>query len=59
MKKLPLIALAAMIVLACNANAQTDQPYTNGPVWNLSFIKAKPGFFPAYMKNLAEGWSRK
>jgi hypothetical protein len=60
MKKLPLVAFVATVLLfgTHKASAQTDQPYANGPVWNLSFIKTKPGYFSTYMKNLSEGWNK-
>jgi hypothetical protein len=36
--------------------AQTSKPYTEGPVWNVQFVKTKPGMTLLYLKNLSEGW---
>lgn len=60
MKKSLLIAFAATALLlnTHKVSAQTDHPYTNGPVWNLSFIKSKPGYFSTYIKDLSEGWNK-
>jgi|SRR2546430_4338597 len=54
-KKLQIVALAALslsIVSVCSA--QSDAPYTEGPVWNISLIKAKPGMVDEYLKGLAK-----
>ena len=54
-KKLRIVALAALslsIVSVCSA--QSDAPYTEGPVWNISLIKAKPGMVDEYLKGLAK-----
>ena len=31
-------------------------PYTEGPVWELSMIRTKPGMDDDYLKNLANAW---
>jgi hypothetical protein len=54
-KKLQTVTLAALslsIVSVCSA--QSDAPYTEGPVWNISLIKAKPGMVDEYLKGLAK-----
>jgi hypothetical protein len=47
-----------VIILAANikAAAQTDKPYTQGPVWQVQFVNMKPGMTQLYLKNLSEGW---
>src|SRR5882762_90838 len=54
-KKLQAVALAALslsIVSVCSA--QSDAPYTEGPVWNITMVKAKPGMGDDYLKGLAK-----
>ncbi len=59
MKKLLLNAAAALIVMLTFSNtvsAQSDRPYTDGPLWQVQFVNTKPGMNDLYLKNLAEGW---
>lgn len=59
MKKLLLNSVVAIIVMLTfgnNVSAQTDRPYTDGPVWQVQFVNTKPGMNDLYLKNLAEGW---
>jgi len=51
-------AIAVSILLFCNQNifAQTDRPYTEGPLWQVQFVHTKPGMTQLYLKNLADGW---
>ena len=50
--------ITAVIIVAgnCKVSAQSDQPYTDGPVWQVQFVNAKPGMNQLYLKNLSEGW---
>jgi hypothetical protein len=41
-----------MFLLAQSVLAQ-DKPYREGSVWNVTFIKVKPGLFDTYMRDLA------
>ena len=55
MKKL-LLALTCTCAL-CAANlcfAQSDAPYTEGPVWTITMVKTKPGMTDDYLKMLAK-----
>lgn len=51
-------AIAVFILMFCNQNiyAQSDKPYSEGPVWQVQFIRTKPGMTDLYLKNLSEGW---
>jgi len=51
-------AIAFIIMMACtvNVSAQTDRPYTDGPLWEVQFVHTKPGMGQQYIKNLSEGW---
>lgn len=39
-----------------HVSAQTDRPYTDGPIWQVQFVNMKPGMTELYLKNLSEGW---
>ena len=45
-------AAMALFLLAQPALGQ-DQPYREGSVWSVTFIKVKPGLFDTYMRDLA------
>jgi hypothetical protein len=54
-KKLQIVALAALSLgFASVCSAQSDAPYTEGPVWNITMVKAKPGMGDEYLKSLAK-----
>jgi hypothetical protein len=38
--------------------AQVNRPFRNGSVWNVSFIRMKPGMENAYLKYVASEWKR-
>ncbi len=45
-----------MMAFSQMLSAQSDKPYTNGPLWQVQFIQTKPGMTALYLKNLSEGW---
>jgi len=54
-KKLQIVALAALSLgIASLCSAQSDAPYTEGPVWNITMVKAKYGMTDEYLKGLAK-----
>jgi hypothetical protein len=54
-KKLQIVALAALTLgTASLCFAQSDDPYTEGPVWNITMVKVKPGMGDEYLKSLAK-----
>ena len=54
-KKLQIVALAALSLgIASLCSAQSDAPYTEGPVWNVTMVKAKYGMGDEYLKGLAK-----
>jgi hypothetical protein len=58
-KKLQIVALAALSLgIASVCSAQSDAPYTEGPVWNITMVKAKPGMTDEYLKGLANTFKR-
>jgi len=46
----------ALLIAGVSVYAQVTRPYHNGTVWNISFIRIKPGMDSAYMNYLASSW---
>ena len=46
------------LIIAGIAVAQIKRPYHDGSVWNVSFIRVKPGMDAAYMNYLATDWKK-
>lgn len=55
-----LTALAALFVLSFSVIvfAQVNRPFRNGSVWNIAFIRMKPGMDTAYLNYIATDWKR-
>jgi len=51
-------AITFAFLLFCTQNilAQSDRPYTEGPLWQVQFIRTIPGMTALYLKNLSDGW---
>ena len=49
---------ASLLLLAAGVYAQVSRPYRNGSVWNVSFIRMKPGMDSAYLDYIATDWKR-
>src|SRR4029078_4457348 len=56
MKRLvTLVACAALAVIGAGlVRAQSDAPYTEGPVWTITMVKTKAGMTDDYLKALAK-----
>ena len=54
-KSLKLITcIAVCTAFAQFCRAQSDAPYTEGPVWTITMVKTKPGMSDDYLKTLAK-----
>ena len=54
-KKLQIVALAALSLgIPRLCSAQSDAPYTEGPVWTLTMVKTKTGMTDEYLKEIAK-----
>lgn len=60
--KLNRILVSSLILLILTASivvvAQVNRPFRNGSVWNISFIKMKPGMDTAYLNYIASEWKK-
>jgi hypothetical protein len=45
-----------VLVVGISVVAQVSRPFHNGSVWNISFIRMKPGMETAYLDYLAGPW---
>ena len=58
-KRLLAAALAtSLLLLAASVYAQVKRPFRNGSVWNVSFIRMKPGMETAYLNYVATDWKK-
>jgi len=45
-----------VLIVGVSVFAQVNRPYHDGSVWNISFIRTKPGMDTAYLNYLAGSW---
>src|SRR6266852_1202139 len=45
-----------LLIAAISVYAQVNRPYHSGTVWNIGFIRMKPGMETAYLNYLAGQW---
>ena len=50
--------IALVLTLSVVVFAQVNRPYRNGTVWNIGFIRIKPGMDTAYLNYIASDWKR-
>ncbi len=62
MKNRNRILISSLVVLILTLSvvivAQVSRPYRNGTVWDVAFIKMKPGMETAYLNYIATDWKR-
>ena len=54
MKRFITFAACATLAAIGVVRAQSDAPYTEGPVWGITMVKTKPGMTDDYLKALAK-----
>lgn len=52
------LALSVFGAAALTVHAQVKRPYHDGTVWNVTFVRMKPGMDTAYLNYLASDWKR-
>lgn len=55
-----IVGLIMVMVMALSVVvfAQVNRPYRNGSVWNVAFIRMKPGMETAYLNYIANDWKK-
>jgi hypothetical protein len=48
--------VAALLVVGISVYAQVNRPYHDGSVWDVAFIRMKPGMETAYLNYIAGPW---
>ncbi len=48
----------SLLLLGASAFAQVSRPFRNGSVWDIGFIRMKPGMESAYLNYIATDWKR-
>ena len=48
--------VVALLIAGISVYGQVNRPYHNGSVWNIGFIRIKPGMDTAYMNYVAGQW---
>jgi len=54
--KTKIVVCAVLLIITVSGFAQVNRPYRNGSVWNIAFIRVKPGMDTAYLNYLAGMW---
>ena len=58
-KKTLVVSLAAVLMAGgLSVYAQVKRPFRNGSVWNIAFIRMKPGMETAYLNYIATDWKK-
>ena len=55
---LGLLLVVVTVLLCLSVFAQVNRPYRDGSVWEINFIRVKPGMDSAYMNYLAADWKK-
>jgi hypothetical protein len=50
------VVLIALLIVVASSFAQVNRPYRNGSVWDIAYIRMKPGMETAYLNYLAGSW---
>ena|SRR2546427_7051583 len=48
--------VVGLLIVGISVYAQVNRPYHNGTVWNIAFIRIKPGMDTAYLNYIAGPW---
>jgi hypothetical protein len=54
MKKSIILAVSGAFLVGGLCRAQSDAPYTEGPIWQITMVKTKPGMSDDYLKGIAK-----
>ncbi len=52
------LLVTLLLTLSVVVFAQVNRPYRNGTVWNIGFIRMKPGMDKTYLNYIATDWKR-
>src|SRR5574341_2478018 len=52
------LLVATLLLLSVSVYAQMSRPWRNGSVWQIAFIRVKPGMDTAYLTYLTGDWKK-
>ncbi len=52
------LLMVIVLTLSVSVSAQVNRPFHNGSVWEVAFIRMKPGMESAYLNYIATDWKR-
>jgi hypothetical protein len=52
------VLIVALVIAAAAVHAQVSRPWRNGSVWDIGFVRIKPGMEASYFRYLASDWKR-
>jgi hypothetical protein len=56
-RRIAIVSFAAgLLIAAISVYAQVNRPYHDGTVWNITFIRIKPGMDTLYLNYIAGQW---
>jgi hypothetical protein len=58
MRAMVLLLSFGLVAAPTGPVAAQDKPWKDGTVWNVTFVKTKPGMGDAYLRDLAASWKK-
>lgn len=55
---LPFLACLGLIALSPRTSTAQERPYTEGTVWEVTYVRTEPGMTEEYLRNLQANWKR-
>ena len=52
------LSLFILVISFPTINSAQGLPYTEGTVWDITFVRTKPGMDNEYLRNLASEWQK-
>ena len=58
MRAILLLSFFGLVAASAGPVSAQDKPWKDGTVWNVTFVKTKPGMGDAYLRDLAANWKK-
>jgi hypothetical protein len=58
MSAIRLLLIIGFVAALANPVSAQDKPWKDGTVWNVTFVKTKPGMGDTYLRDLAANWKK-
>ena len=58
MRRLLISTVLCFLAAAAGTAIAQDKPWKDGTVWNVTFVKTKPGMGDQYLRDLAQNWKK-